>query len=79
MMLPDDQKKKGVISASLGNHALALCYHGKQLEIPVTVVRLRQKVKILIFHFKKIIKKSKSKNEPFCDRNPENFSQKIEI
>ncbi|KAL0268337.1 UNVERIFIED_CONTAM: hypothetical protein PYX00_010316 [Menopon gallinae] len=38
MMLSEEQKKTGVISASLGNHALALCYHGKQLGIPVTVV-----------------------------------------
>ncbi|KAK7793991.1 hypothetical protein R5R35_003955 [Gryllus longicercus] len=38
IMLPDEQKRKGVISASLGNHALALCYHGKDLGIPVTVV-----------------------------------------
>lgn len=38
MMLKEEQKKTGVISASLGNHALALCYHGKQLNIPVTVV-----------------------------------------
>ncbi|KAK6618092.1 hypothetical protein RUM44_002534 [Polyplax serrata] len=38
MMLTEEQKKKGVISASLGNHALALCYHGKCLNIPVTVV-----------------------------------------
>nr|CAD7413448.1 unnamed protein product [Timema poppensis] len=37
-MLSDEKKKKGVISASLGNHALALCYHGKDLKIPVTVV-----------------------------------------
>uniref|UniRef100_A0A0A9XU89 L-serine deaminase n=2 Tax=Lygus hesperus TaxID=30085 RepID=A0A0A9XU89_LYGHE len=37
-MLTDEQKSKGVISASLGNHALALCYHGKLLHIPVTVV-----------------------------------------
>jgi threonine dehydratase len=27
-----------VIAASAGNHALALCYHGKQLGIPVVVV-----------------------------------------
>ncbi|MCP3667354.1 MAG: pyridoxal-phosphate dependent enzyme [Gammaproteobacteria bacterium] len=33
-----DQKKKGVISASAGNHALALSYHGQDLGIPVTVV-----------------------------------------
>ena len=38
MKLPDAQKSRGVISASLGNHALALSYHGKLLSIPVTVV-----------------------------------------
>ena len=38
MMLKDEQKRIGVISASLGNHALALCYHGNKLGIPVTVV-----------------------------------------
>lgn len=38
MMLSDDDKRNGVISASLGNHAQALCYHGKRLRIPVTVV-----------------------------------------
>jgi len=27
-----------VVSASAGNHALALCYHGKSLKIPVLVV-----------------------------------------
>ncbi|XP_046855515.1 uncharacterized protein LOC124448598 isoform X2 [Xenia sp. Carnegie-2017] len=34
----DDQKRKGVIAASDGNHAFALSYHGQQLGIPVTVV-----------------------------------------
>ncbi|KAK9293948.1 hypothetical protein QLX08_011246 [Tetragonisca angustula] len=38
LMLDDEQKRIGVISASLGNHALALCYHGNKLGIPVTVV-----------------------------------------
>ncbi|KAI5726946.1 hypothetical protein M8J76_011655 [Diaphorina citri] len=38
LMLSEDQKKKGVISASLGNHAQAMCYHGSRLNIPVTVV-----------------------------------------
>ena len=38
MMLPPEQKKIGVIAASAGNHALALCYHGADLGIPVTVV-----------------------------------------
>lgn len=38
MQLTDEQKHHGVISASLGNHALALCYHGQELRISVTVV-----------------------------------------
>jgi len=29
---------KGVIAASAGNHALALAYHGQQLNVPCTVV-----------------------------------------
>ena len=31
IMLSDDEKRCGVISASAGNHALALAYHGQQL------------------------------------------------
>uniref|UniRef100_A0A7I5E865 L-serine deaminase n=1 Tax=Haemonchus contortus TaxID=6289 RepID=A0A7I5E865_HAECO len=38
MQLSPEEKKVGVIAASAGNHALALCYHGQQLNIPVTVV-----------------------------------------
>ncbi|XP_067617595.1 L-threonine ammonia-lyase [Eurosta solidaginis] len=38
LCLSDEQKKTGVISASLGNHAQALSYHGWKLNIPVTVV-----------------------------------------
>ena len=32
------RKKRGVIAASAGNHALGLAYHGKLLGVPVTVV-----------------------------------------
>lgn len=35
---PQEEKKKGVIAASAGNHALALAWHGVNLGIPVTVV-----------------------------------------
>lgn len=34
----NDFKKTGAIAASAGNHALALAYHGKLLNVPVTVV-----------------------------------------
>jgi threonine dehydratase len=38
LRLPDDQRKRGVIAASAGNHALGLAYHGRLLNVPVTVV-----------------------------------------
>ncbi len=38
LQLPDEQKQRGVIAASAGNHALALAYHAGLLRIPVTVV-----------------------------------------
>jgi threonine dehydratase len=38
MGLSADEKKRGVIAASAGNHALGLAYHGQLLGIPVTVV-----------------------------------------
>lgn len=38
LALSPEQRKKGVIAASAGNHALALSYHGKLLGIPVTVI-----------------------------------------
>ncbi|MEX2216777.1 MAG: threonine ammonia-lyase [Phycisphaeraceae bacterium] len=38
LKLTDEQRKRGVIAASAGNHALALAFHGKQLGVPVTVV-----------------------------------------
>jgi threonine dehydratase len=38
LMLSPERRQKGVIAASLGNHAQAVCYHGHLLGIPVTVV-----------------------------------------
>lgn len=38
LQLTEEQKQKGVIAASLGNHAQAVSYHGYQLGVPVTVV-----------------------------------------
>jgi threonine dehydratase len=41
MLLPAEQKERGAISASAGNHALGMAYHGALLGIPVTVVMPR--------------------------------------
>jgi len=41
LLLPSDQKQRGVIAASAGNHALGLAYHARLLGIPATVVMPR--------------------------------------
>ncbi len=38
LTLSPARRVKGVVAASAGNHALGLAYHGRLLEIPVTVV-----------------------------------------
>jgi threonine dehydratase len=38
LRLPANARRRGVVAASAGNHALGLAYHGKLLGIPVTVV-----------------------------------------
>lgn len=39
--LTSEQAQRGVISASAGNHALGLAWHGRELGVPVTVVMPR--------------------------------------
>src|SRR3954471_12962158 len=41
LLLSMEQRHRGVIAASAGNHALGLSYHGQLLGIPVTVVMPR--------------------------------------
>ena len=41
LLLGEEQRRRGVVAASAGNHALGLAYHGGLLGIPVTVVMPR--------------------------------------
>src|SRR5690349_5507129 len=41
LQLSQDERSRGVIAASAGNHALALACHGKLLGVPATVVMPR--------------------------------------
>ncbi|MEZ0497018.1 threonine ammonia-lyase [Sphingomonas sp. IW22] len=41
LQLPVEQRERGVIAASAGNHAQGLAYHGIRLGIPVTIVMPR--------------------------------------
>jgi threonine dehydratase len=49
LLLSDEQKSRGVIAASAGNHAQGLSYHGTRLGVPVTIVmpRTTPHVKVL--------------------------------
>ena len=38
MQLTEDERRRGVVAASAGNHAQALAYHGGRLGVPVTIV-----------------------------------------
>lgn len=38
LQLREEERSRGVIAASAGNHAQAVAYHGKRLGIPVTIV-----------------------------------------
>src|SRR6201747_1901149 len=41
LQLTADERRRGVIAASAGNHAQGLAYHGARLGIPVTIVMPR--------------------------------------
>jgi threonine dehydratase len=41
MQLTEEQRSRGVIAASAGNHAQGLSYHGRRLGIPTTIVMPR--------------------------------------
>lgn len=38
LQLTPEERRRGVVAASAGNHAQALAYHGRRLGIPVTIV-----------------------------------------
>ncbi|HEV7354111.1 MAG TPA: threonine ammonia-lyase [Brevundimonas sp.] len=38
LLLDADERRRGVVAASAGNHAQALAYHGGRLGVPVTIV-----------------------------------------
>jgi threonine dehydratase len=41
LQLTEDERRRGVIAASAGNHAQGLAYHGQRLGVPVTIVMPR--------------------------------------
>jgi threonine dehydratase len=50
LQLTDEEKKRGVIAASAGNHSQGLAYHGARLGVPVTIVMPRTTPFIKVQH-----------------------------
>src|SRR5690348_8951182 len=42
LLLNDNERKRGVIAASAGNHSQGLAYHAARLGVPVTIVMPKQ-------------------------------------
>jgi threonine dehydratase len=50
LQLSEDERQRGVIAASAGNHAQGLAYHGARLGIPVTIVMPRTTPMVKVEH-----------------------------
>jgi threonine dehydratase len=50
LQLTPEEKKRGVIAASAGNHAQGLAYHGARLGVPVTIVMPRTTPMVKVEH-----------------------------
>ncbi len=50
LSLSSDEKKRGVIAASAGNHAQGLAYHAKRLAVPATIVMPRFTPNVKVEH-----------------------------
>jgi threonine dehydratase len=50
LQLTPEERKRGVIAASAGNHAQGLAYHGARLGIPVTIVMPRTTPMVKVEH-----------------------------
>jgi threonine dehydratase len=50
LQLTADERRRGVIAASAGNHAQGLAYHGARLGIPVTIVMPRTTPMVKVEH-----------------------------
>ena len=50
LQLTPDERRRGVIAASAGNHAQGLAYHGARLGVPVTIVMPRTTPMVKVEH-----------------------------
>jgi len=69
MQLSDEQRSRGVIAASAGNHAQGLSYHGTRLGLPVTIVMPKTTPTVKIMQTESVGGKVVLEGESFDDAN----------
>jgi len=69
LLMPEDQRRRGVIAASAGNHAQGLSYHGTRLGVPVTIVMPRTTPTVKITQTESVGGKVVLEGETFDEAN----------
>lgn len=67
LLLTDEQRKRGVIAASAGNHSQGLSYHGTRLGVPVTIVMPRTTPMVKVVQTEQVGGKVVLEGETFDD------------
>ncbi|MFA9199624.1 MAG: threonine ammonia-lyase [Cypionkella sp.] len=67
LLLTDEQRTRGVIAASAGNHSQGLSYHGTRLRVPVTIVMPRTTPSVKIMQTESVGGKVVLEGETFDD------------
>ncbi len=67
LQLTDEQKRRGVIAASAGNHSQGLSYHGTRLGVPVTIVMPRTTPTVKVMQTESVGGKVVLEGETFDD------------
>ncbi|WEK48065.1 MAG: threonine ammonia-lyase [Candidatus Andeanibacterium colombiense] len=69
LLLTEEQKSRGVITASAGNHSQGLAYHGTRLGVPVTIVMPRTTPMVKVIQTEQVGGKVVLEGETFDEAN----------
>ena len=69
LLMDEEQRKRGVIAASAGNHSQGLSYHGSRLGVPVTIVMPRTTPTVKIMQTEAVGGKVVLEGETFDEAN----------
>ena len=77
--LSDEQKQRGVIAASAGNHSQGLSYHGTRLGVPVTIVMPKTTPTVKVMQTESVggivVLEGETFDDAHCDRPPTECGQ----